>query len=69
MRRTRSQTQAENAATSTQRQTSNSAQPGVNAFDLAKFKVIIPLDVSFITGAFKNIHFIQLKKQKEKKNR
>lgn len=49
MRRTRSQTQAENAATSTQRQTSNSAQSGVNAFDLAKFKVIIPLDVSFIT--------------------
>lgn len=49
MRRTRSQTQAENAASSTQRTSTNSTQPGVNAFDLAKFKVILPLHVSFIT--------------------
>ncbi|KAH8416163.1 hypothetical protein KR222_009517 [Zaprionus bogoriensis] len=39
MRRTRSQTQAENAASSTQRQTTSSAQSAaVNTFDLAKFK-------------------------------
>lgn len=44
MRKTRSQTQAENAASTTSQQSTPTA---VNTFDAAKFKVILSLRVSF----------------------
>lgn len=44
MRKTRSQTQAENAASTTPQQ---SAPAAVNTFDAAKFKVTLSFNVSF----------------------